>query len=389
MRERTKTAPYRSYAMRVPAGLVALFVLMAAPSAQAEIVRTPATPTFTTVPGKSPKKRVTLTNARTPADPSPAPARITALAVTAGAPAFSLVVPPAITPCAAPLAVKESCAFEVQFAPPNVGPFAGELTYTVNGGAPTVAPLKGTGVLPSTPELTPSSLSFTAATGNSSRRQVTVTNTGPVSLTLRRAPAVIGADGASFAITTTCGKTLAPGASCDVSVTFAPTAARTYVAMLRITTDAGRRPTDRPATSTQDVALEGSTSGGGSGSTGSRGGKLDTGVFAVWRPSKGLTRLVSMSVRAPVGSRIDIRCTGKRGACPFGTRIIKKTVKRTTNITARFKAKRSLREGTAITIRVTKRGAIGTLHRFTMRRGKKPKVATGCTNDKGIVRRCP
>jgi len=375
--------------MRVPAGLVALFVLVAAPSAQAEIVRTPATPTFITAPGKSPKKLVTLRNDPTPADRNPAPATITALAVTAGAPAFSLVIPPAIAPCAAPLAVNESCTFEVQFAPPDVGPFAGELTYTVNGGAPTVAPLKGTGVLPTTPELTPSSLSFTAAPGNSSRRQVTVTNTGPVSLTLKRAPAVIGADGASFAITTTCGKTLAPGASCDVSVTFAPTAARTYVAMLRITTDAGRRPTDRPATSTQDVALEGSTSGGGSGSTGSRGGKLDTGVFAVWRPSKGLTRLVSMSVRAPVGSRIDIRCQGKRGACPFGTRIIKKTVKRTTNITARFKAKRSLREGTAITIRVTKRGAIGTLHRFTMRRGKKPKVATGCTNDKGIVRRCP
>ena len=309
--------------------------------------------------------------------------------MTAGAPPFSLVVPPAIPPCAAPLAVNESCAFEVQFAPPNVGPFAGELTYTVNGGAPTVAPLKGTGVLPSTPELTPSSLSFIAATGNSSRRQVTVTNTGPVSLTLRRAPAVIGADGASFAITTTCAKTLTPSASCNVSVTFAPTSARNYVATLRITTDAGRRPTDVPATSTQDVALEGSTSGGGSGSTGSRGGKLDTGVRAAWSLSKGLTKLVSMSVRAPVGSRIDIRCKGKRGACPFGTRIIKKTEKRTTNITARFKAKRSLREGTAITIRVTKRGAIGTFHKFTMRRGKKPKVATGCTNDKGIVRRCP
>jgi len=259
-----------------------------------------------------------------------------------------------------------------------------------------VVGLTGTGALPTVPELTPTSLSLTSAVGTTSQRQVTVTNRGPVSLTLKRPTAVIGADGAAFTHTTTCATTLTPNQSCNVSVTFAPTSVRTYAAALRFVTDAGRRPSDVPPTSTQDVALvgTGTTASQGAGPaptapTSAARARLATRVRAVWSLSRGLTKLVSLTVRAPLGSRIDIRCKGKRGACPFATRIITETKKSTTSLTSRFNRKRSMRAGTAITVRVSKRTAIGTFDKFTLRSGRKPKVSKGCVTERGIVRRCP
>jgi FG-GAP-like repeat/Abnormal spindle-like microcephaly-assoc'd, ASPM-SPD-2-Hydin len=85
--------------------------------------------------------------------------------------------------------------------------------------------------------------------GTSSAPQVvTLTNTGIFSLTISSI-AVSGADSADYGQTNTCGSDLPPGASCTISVTFAPTQTGPRTASLTIT--------DNGAGSPQLVSLSG------------------------------------------------------------------------------------------------------------------------------------
>jgi Carbohydrate binding module (family 6)/F5/8 type C domain/Right handed beta helix region/Abnormal spindle-like microcephaly-assoc'd, ASPM-SPD-2-Hydin len=102
----------------------------------------------------------------------------------------------------------------------------------------------------------PTSLAFGSETvGSTSAAQtVTVTNTGTVAASISSVRA-----GAGFGDTTTCGGSLAPGASCAVAVSFAPTATGAASANLVVASNA----TD----GSLNVALSGTgTSAGGGGS---------------------------------------------------------------------------------------------------------------------------
>jgi probable HAF family extracellular repeat protein len=91
--------------------------------------------------------------------------------------------------------------------------------------------------------LSPTSLTFSAqALGTTSpAKRVTVKNTGNTSLTIT-AIAITGTNAGDFAQTHTCGSSLAPGASCGISVTFTPTASGTRMAALSVTDNAAGSP---------------------------------------------------------------------------------------------------------------------------------------------------
>ncbi|MFN8537722.1 MAG: choice-of-anchor D domain-containing protein [Thermomicrobiales bacterium] len=109
-------------------------------------------------------------------------------------------------------------------------------------------PLNGVGVAAGTPaaSVNPASIDFgdTQVSTFSGAQAVTLTNTGAAPLTLSNVPDLIGADSALFAIVADgCGtSTLAPGASCTVTVRFGPGSTGAKSAALRFRTDASGSP---------------------------------------------------------------------------------------------------------------------------------------------------
>jgi F5/8 type C domain-containing protein/HYDIN/CFA65/VesB family protein/ASPM-SPD-2-Hydin domain-containing protein/alpha-1,3-glucanase-like protein len=114
----------------------------------------------------------------------------------------------------------------------NTGWPAGQLSdfavFPATGGSPTAAL-----------SATPASLTFASQALNtaSSAQPVTVKNTGTAAASVSG----IGATG-DFAQTSTCGTTIAAGASCTVSVTFTPTATGTRTGSLTVTSNASNNP---------------------------------------------------------------------------------------------------------------------------------------------------
>ena len=149
----------------------------------------------------------------------------------------------------------ESCTVGIAFSPLVAGPNSASLSVTDNAsGSPQAVPLSGAGVPPSA-GVTPSSLDFGSLTaGTSSAPQtVTVTNPGPIGITVSSLQFVGTGAGAFTTTSDTCtGQTVASGGSCAVGVSFAPSSAGSYSASLQIDDTAANNP--------QSVALSGSSS---------------------------------------------------------------------------------------------------------------------------------
>ena len=135
-----------------------------------------------------------------------------------------------------------SCAVSVTFKPTAKGTRKGNLTFTDDAPtSPQIVALAGTGTAI---RLTPSSLTLgTVAVGNSSLPQtITVTNVSGATVTFTSI-GVAGLNPADFRISSnTCGATLAGGASCNVGITFKPTATGTRKATLKLLDDGGGSP---------------------------------------------------------------------------------------------------------------------------------------------------
>jgi len=121
------------------------------------------------------------------------------------------------------IAAGSSCTINVTFTPSTTTSETATLTVTDNSngtaGTTHTAPLSGTGAS-STPTVTvsPSSLSFTSG----SSQPVTVTNTGAVAVAISSSINISGANAGLYSQTNDCGTGIAIGASCTISVTFAP-----------------------------------------------------------------------------------------------------------------------------------------------------------------------
>ena len=141
------------------------------------------------------------------------------------------------------LPANTSCQMQIKFAPTQVGPASGTLTFVDAAGTQTVL-FTGTGQAVATDTLSATSLSFSATPigALSETETVSLTNSGDLALN----SISVTASG-PFQISSTCGGQLAPHASCSIRVNFAPTQQGNLTGTLSIA-DAAR---------TQTVSLTG------------------------------------------------------------------------------------------------------------------------------------
>ena len=117
---------------------------------------------------------------------------------------------------------------------------------------------------------------------------------------------------------------------------------------------------------------------------------LNADIRGVWRVNDLLSKLVSLTVAAPKGSRIELTCKGRRGACAFSKVVVRKTTKRMTGLTRNFGRTRIFPAGTRITVKVRKALRRGSYERLLTRTGRRlPSVADRCLNASGKVLSCP
>jgi PKD repeat protein len=141
--------------------------------------------------------------------------------------------------CGATLASGASCMVSVTFNPTQPGVGTGTLSAADDAsGSPQTVSLTGTGIAPSA-ALAPASLTFASLLiGSSSPAQsALLTNTGTSTLNISG----IAAAG-DFSETSSCGSTLAPGASCAISVIFTPTQSGTRTGAVSVMDDATGSP---------------------------------------------------------------------------------------------------------------------------------------------------
>ncbi len=141
--------------------------------------------------------------------------------------------------CPSALAAGSSCTISVSFSPVARGAASGGLNIADNAsGSPQSISLSGTGgvILAS---VSPTSLSFSnqALNSVSAAQQVTLTNVGDFAINLSS----IAATG-DFSQTNNCGTSIAPAASCAVSVVFSPTVAGTRAGTLTFSDNASGSP---------------------------------------------------------------------------------------------------------------------------------------------------
>jgi hypothetical protein len=132
----------------------------------------------------------------------------------------------------------------VNFAPSTPGSVSGSLSLASNATAsPTVITLSGTGVQPSSPQIsvTPGNLTFGSVTvGSSGTHSVAISNTGSASLSITAA----NMTGSGFSILgLVLPLSLSSGQSSGFSVTFAPTAAGSVTGNMSLVSNASGSPT--------------------------------------------------------------------------------------------------------------------------------------------------
>jgi ankyrin repeat protein len=153
------------------------------------------------------------------------------------------------TTCPASIASNSSCTITVVFAPTRINLRTATLSITDSapGGGQSVS-LQGTGTVV---ELTPTSLTFPAQTvkTTSNPMQVTLTDISKASSVGVTSVSITGTNAGDFAETNNC-TTVAPSGSCQINVTFTPTATGTRVATLSISDNGGGSPQTVPLTGT-------------------------------------------------------------------------------------------------------------------------------------------
>ena len=154
--------------------------------------------------------------------------------------------------CGTSLAAGASCTIPVVFRPTVPGSASAAISITDNApDSPQLVPLSGTGTVL---RFTPPALNFSKIQvgKQSAAQKVTVKNLGNGLVTFTQAISIGGTNPNDFSIQsggTTCGTTLGAGATCTVSVVFAPLAKGSRSATLIFTDNGGGSP--------QDVSLSG------------------------------------------------------------------------------------------------------------------------------------
>ena len=143
--------------------------------------------------------------------------------------------------CGTAVAVGGNCTINVSFDPTTAGSLSATLNVTAGGGAgkQSVA-LTGTGFNSASYTLLPTSLAFgnQALNTTSAAQVLTVTNTGQVALTINSVT-LGGTDPGQFSKVNNCGSSVAVGANCTISVSFAPTVTGSLSATVTVNAGGG------------------------------------------------------------------------------------------------------------------------------------------------------
>jgi subtilase family serine protease len=147
--------------------------------------------------------------------------------------------------CGTSVAAGASCTITVTFKPAAVGPLTAKVNIADNTyGSPQTVALTGTGLAPApTVTLSANSISFSAQwVGESSTApSMTLTNSGTAALSLTSI-SFTGTNASSFSQTNTCGTSVAVGATCNITITFAPKSAGSLTANLSVADNAPGSP---------------------------------------------------------------------------------------------------------------------------------------------------
>jgi hypothetical protein len=145
----------------------------------------------------------------------------------------------ATTTCTSSIAAGKSCTITVTFSPTVSGTRTGTLAINLSSGVQNV-PLTGTSAVGNSPgalSLSTATLTFSGYTiGDNPSKEVRVSNTGGAAVGIG---SVAIAGDPSFTDKTTCGTSLAAGASCTITVTFKPTAYGTFTSTVTLTEASG------------------------------------------------------------------------------------------------------------------------------------------------------
>jgi hypothetical protein len=150
--------------------------------------------------------------------------------------------------CPESLTEGQSCDIQVSFEPTAKGPASGKLSVTDDAtGSPQTVALSGTGTVV---KFSPIGVNFgdQKVGTKSAPVPVQLTNTGKTALSITKI-AITGKDPADFSQTNNCGKSVPPGHSCTINITFQPTAKGSRSANLSASDDGGGSP--------QEVLLSG------------------------------------------------------------------------------------------------------------------------------------
>ncbi len=171
---------------------------------------------------------------------------LTQIAITGADAASFGIVSGGTNSCPIPsgtLAIASSCLVAVDFAPQTAGPKSATLIFVDNAsGSPQAISLSGSAIAP-TIQLSPASLGFAPqSVGTMSASQpISLSNTGSSSLTINQIT-VVGANAADFSESHNCSSILGAATSCNISVTFNPSAAGNRAASILVSDDAAGNP---------------------------------------------------------------------------------------------------------------------------------------------------
>ena len=148
--------------------------------------------------------------------------------------------------CGKSLAAEATCTIVVTFTPASAASFAATVSVADNAiGSPQTVTLSGSGTAPALPiaALSPTTENFgnVVSSVKSSAQTLTLSNTGNATLNISGIT-IGGSNPSDFADTTTCGETLAAGASCTIAVTFTPTSVASFTATISVADNAAGSP---------------------------------------------------------------------------------------------------------------------------------------------------